>query len=84
MSILNHTITIYDLLWAGLVWFAFRITLAQLRSQQERDPNLHMDKGGHNDLSKWQNFGGTLKRPPPPARITPVGPPPNQGTAGHR
>lgn len=24
-------------------------------------------KGGTNDLSRWEQFGGTLKRPPPPA-----------------
>lgn len=24
-------------------------------------------KGGHNDLGRWKQFGGTLDRPPPPA-----------------
>lgn len=24
-------------------------------------------KGGHNDLSRWEAFGGQLKRPAPPA-----------------
>lgn len=30
------------------------------------DP-AHMHKGGHNDLSRWEAFGGKLKRPAPPA-----------------
>lgn len=65
---LDHAITVYDLLWAALVWAAYRMGLAQLRSQREpRDPHLMPDKGGHNDLSKWENFGGTLKRPAPPS-----------------
>lgn len=28
------------------------------------------NKGGHNDLSRWEKFGGTLKRPGPPASIS--------------
>ena len=26
-------------------------------------------KGGHNDLSRWRAFGGTLDRPSPPGRM---------------
>lgn len=27
-------------------------------------------KGGHNDLGRWKQFGGTLERPQSPAPIT--------------
>lgn len=29
-------------------------------------------KGGHNDLSRWQAFGGSLKRPDPPLKLPPL------------
>lgn len=37
---------------------------------QEIVPDAVPHKGGHNDLSRWKKFGGTLERPAPPAPIT--------------
>lgn len=33
------------------------------------DMHLCMDKGGNNDLRKWEAVGGTLKRPAPPIKF---------------
>lgn len=47
---------------AVLVVIAFIVAVCHKPS----DPNLMPHKGGHNDLGKWEAFGGSLKRPDPP------------------
>lgn len=38
-----------------------------------RSPSRHRRGYGVNDLSQWEAFGGTLKRPPPPPPFQPRG-----------